>query len=266
MSDTTLNQAGLAPNSGAPSATDGTNQATVTTQGNQGGNTETKIDYEKRYADSTREYQKLKEEMDKYKNENEPYVKVGTAFATRYQNDPDFKKVIDEKYGMNSATQATEGQPNGGTVNVQPTPEQAWAKSRMTEERTVQEAFYARLEGEDSAKLDKFSQRGADGSIFNPIRNSIGSLTRALMQEGMPFEKAATTAYARVMKPEIAADEAKIDGLVEGLTSNSIGVLGGVTSKSSQGNDNVVTNEDAEVLRSLGVDPSGEDYKRIAQN
>jgi len=241
--------------------------------GNQAGNSaqitpqqpgESDIDYKKRYSDSTREFQKLKEEREK----EAPLVKLGQAFADRYRTDAKFKKFVDEEWNRKSEEEPSdsgEGQ-SSNKKPVTPDPSQAWATQKMIEEQAHRASVYEKLEQGHTENLDKYNQILPNGQIYNPVRNSIGTLTSALMRDGMTFEKAAAIAFARVVTPEKAVNEAAIDGLVEGLTSNSMAYIGGGNARSKSDDGYEPTDEDMSILSKIGVDPKSDIFKKVAEN
>lgn len=257
---------------GTPNPTDNAGGSVPTTDpaGNQAGNSEqtvttpqqpgeSDIDYKKRYADSTREYQNLKSERDK----ETPYVKLGQAFATRYQSDPEFKEFVDKKYGEQPSSNSG-GESKGAQVPTPPSPTETWATNKMVEEQTHKVNIFAKLEEGHTETIDKYNQPTANGTIFNPVRNAIGTLTQAYERDGMPFEKAATLAFSRILNPEKALNDAEIDGMVEGLTSASLAYVGGGAARSKAAGDaSEPTTEDIAILSKLGIDPKSNVFKDV---
>lgn len=257
-----------------------TNPADSTNVGNLGSqNEEGNVDYKQRYSESTREAQRILEENKTLKQQLEsqkPYVEVGTQFTLKYENDPEFRELIDsasvkqaEGKALTQKEQAAVAEAGGQQqVGAQLDPDTlAYIKQKKMEDSMTaaeEQKRFAELiqeiEADKSSEIDKhtityFDPETKQVRVDNPVRTAIAASAKAIMSlHRVDKETAYRKAAKLLLNEEEMFEEAEYKGQLSGLQSQSVASYGGSKGfgRKPQADPGELSDRDNELIRSYG--------------
>lgn len=263
------------PNANTTNPTDSTNVGNLASQNEEGN-----VDYKQRYSESTREAQRILEENKVLKQQLEsqkPYVEVGTQFTLRYENDPEFKELIDsaaakqaEGKALTQKEQDAVAQAGNQTqqVGAQLDPDTlAYIKQKKMEDSMTaaeEQKRFAELiqeiEADKSSEIDKhtityFDPETKQVRVDNPVRTAIAASAKAIMSlHRVDKETAYRKAAKLLLNEDEMFEEAEYKGQLSGLQSQSVASYGGSKGfgRKPQQDPGELSDRDNELIRSYG--------------
>lgn len=249
------------------------------------------VDYKARYSESTREAQRILEENRQLKEQIEtqkPYVEVGTQFTLKYENDPEFRGLIDsatqkqaEGKPLNADEKAAIGDANATEGNVGATldPELlAYIKQKRAEDAQTsvqkQQRFASliqEIEADKSSEIDKHTERYVDPEtkqvvVSNPVRLGIAAAAKAIQSiHGVDEETAYRKAAKILLKEEEMFEEAEYKGQLNGLQSQSVTTYGGSKGlgRRPEVDPGALDDKDREIIKTYGSSIDADIYSDI---
>jgi len=164
------------------------------------GDKEEKVDYKKRYSDSTREFQSLKTEKDKLSTALDNLEKLSKA-------NPKIMAEIEAAKGMSGQSTLIQQQIDDALEPVKKATQELQNK-----ESQVQMKVLANFE----KKNPTLFPTNASAEEKRAIRQKIGKVANTLVETGMSFKNAVDRAYLTI-NPKAAVQKGKDEAYLEGL-------------------------------------------------
>lgn len=274
------NSAGADPEVNVSNPAESTNAGNLESQ-----NGVDNVDYKQRYSESTREAQRILEENKTLKQQLEsqkPYVEVGTQFTLKYENDPEFRQLIDSASQKQAegkeltqkeqdAVAEAGGTPQQGVAQLDPDT-LAYIKQKKMEDSqnaALEQQRFAELiseiEADKSSEIDKYTIKYFDPDIKqvkveNPVRIAIAASAKAIMaMHRVDKETAYRKAAKLLLNEDEMFEEAEYKGQLSGLQSQSVASYGGSKGfgRKPQADPGELSESDKEMISSYGdsIDP-----------
>ncbi len=201
---------------------------------------EKKVDYKKRYGDSTREYQTLKKTTDDLSLAMSNLEKLTKA-------NPKILAEIEAAQGMTDETN------QGSSTLIQQQVDKA-----IEPIKKVAQEFQDRDRRAKVKVLAVFERKNP--KLFSPkatkeekraIRQRIGKVANALVETGMTFKQAVNRAYFTV-NPKIAVQKGKDEAYLEGLSEQQAGFSSQVSTKGKRSGKPKYSKAELEAAKKLG--------------
>lgn len=206
------------------------------------GKEEKKVDYKKRYGDSTREYQTLKTRTDRLNQ-------AITNLETLAKANPKIVAEIEAAQGMASSDQNLPS----STLNIQQQIDKALepvkkvAQGLQDKDRQSKVKVLAAFESKNPKFFSKLK-----GKEKKAIRQRIGKVANALVETGLDFKDAVNRAYLTV-NPKAAIQKGKDKAYLEGLDEKQAGFSSQTSTEGKKPGKPKYTKKELEIGEKMGV-------------